>query len=95
MRSDQQSGDTGPGNSGFGGTLLGGPGFRAKRPWFGPKRIGYGYRPQTWQGWLLLAVLTALVIIAASLAPQAPWFFAALAALIVVPLAVIAAQRRR
>jgi hypothetical protein len=95
MRSDQQYGNTGSGNSGFGGPLLGGPGFNARRPWFGPKRFGWGYRPQTWQGWLLIAILTALVITAASLAPQSPWFFAALAALIVVPFAVIAAQRRR
>jgi hypothetical protein len=90
MRGDQQSGDTGSG-----GRLLGGPGVNGRRPWFGPKRIGYGYRPQTWQGWLLLAVLTALLIIAGSIAPKSPWFFAALAALIVVPLAVIAGQRRQ
>lgn len=35
------------------------------RPWFGPKRVGYGIRPQTWQGWLLIAVGTAVVIVAA------------------------------
>jgi len=22
-------------------------------PWFGPKRIGWGARPVTWQGWLV------------------------------------------
>ena len=22
--------------------------------WFGPKRIGYGLRTQTWQGWLIV-----------------------------------------
>jgi hypothetical protein len=37
------------------------------RPWFGPKRIGFGYRPQTWQGWLILlggvAVLAAILLI--------------------------------
>jgi hypothetical protein len=95
MRSDQQSEDTGSGDPGFGGSLLGGPGFSGRRPWFGPKRFGYGYRPQTWQGWLLLAVLVALLITAASVAPKSPFFFVALAALIVVPLAVIAVQRRR
>lgn len=26
----------------------------AKRPWFGPKRFGYGVGPQTWQGWLIM-----------------------------------------
>ena len=95
MRSDKQYGETGSANSGFDGPLPGGPGVNGSRPWFGPKRIGWGYRPQTWQGWLLLAVLTGLLITAASLAPQSPWFFATLAALIVVPLAVIAAQRAR
>ena len=95
MRSDQQSEDTGSGDAGFSGPLLGGPGFNGTRPWFGPKRFGYGYRPQTWQGWLLLAVLVAVLITAASVAPRSPFFFCALVALIVVPLAVIAVQRPR
>jgi hypothetical protein len=94
MRSDQQSGSTGSGDSGFSGPLLGGPGGSGRRPWFGRKRFGYGYRPQTWQGWLLLAVLVALLMTAASIAPGSPIFFVALAGLIVVPLAVIAVQRR-
>jgi hypothetical protein len=34
---------------------------KPKRPWFGPKRIGYGIRPQTWQGWLIVAVFVAVV----------------------------------
>jgi hypothetical protein len=36
-----------------------------KRPWFGPKRIGWGYRPQTWQGWAitLIPVLVVILII--------------------------------
>lgn len=95
MRSDQQSEVTGSGDSGFGGRLPGGPGFTGRRPWFGRKRFGYGYRPQTWQGWLLLAVLLALLITAGSIAPRSPFFFAALAAVMVVPLAVIAVQRPR
>jgi hypothetical protein len=38
------------------------------RPWFGPKRVGFGLRPQTWQGWLIVfavcaAVLTVALII--------------------------------
>ena len=37
------------------------------RPWFGPKRIGYGLRPQTWQGWLIIAVLVAVIILIATL----------------------------
>ncbi|HVW42348.1 MAG TPA: hypothetical protein VHC18_13450 [Amycolatopsis sp.] len=35
-----------------------------RRPWFGPKRIGWGIRPQTWQGWLvLIVVVVALVVV--------------------------------
>jgi hypothetical protein len=36
----------------------------AHRPWFGPKRIGYGLRPQTWQGWLVVTVpVTAVLVV--------------------------------
>jgi hypothetical protein len=38
------------------------------RPWFGPKRVGYGISPKTWQGWLvtlapvvLISIILALV----------------------------------
>lgn len=33
------------------------------RPWFGPKRIGIGYRPQTWEGWLVLLGGVAVVVV--------------------------------
>lgn len=48
-----------------GNTMLGNdrhPGA-GKRPWFGPKRIGWGYRPQTWQGWAITLVPALLVIL--------------------------------
>ena len=32
-----------------------------KYPWFGPKRIGWGWRPLTWQGWLISFVFVAVV----------------------------------
>jgi hypothetical protein len=36
------------------------------RLWFGPKRVGWGLRPQTWQGWAVtLAVIIAVIIILA------------------------------
>ena len=38
------------------------------RPWFGPKRIGWGYRPQTWQGWLIMLAFTVIVVLIAVLA---------------------------
>jgi hypothetical protein len=40
-------------------------GIITKRPWFGPKRYyGWGWSPITWQGWLVTAVLGAVVIAA-------------------------------
>lgn len=49
-----------------------------KEPWFGPKRIGIGIRPTSWQGWTFL--ILALLIVA-GIAFQAPkrypaWFAA-------------------
>jgi hypothetical protein len=38
-----------------------------QRPWFGPKRVGYGLRPQTWQGWLIVALFVVAVIVVATL----------------------------
>lgn len=37
-----------------------------RRPWFGPKRFGYGWAPRTWQGYLITAVgVLAIVLISA------------------------------
>jgi len=33
-----------------------------KEPWFGPKRWGWGWRPITWQGWLLSLMLVGLML---------------------------------
>ncbi|MGI8880343.1 MAG: hypothetical protein ACR2KJ_07535 [Jatrophihabitans sp.] len=41
---------------------------RSQRSWFGPKRIGLGLRPQTWQGWLIVLVLAVVIIVLAVLA---------------------------
>ena len=35
------------------------------KPWFGPKRIGDGIRPQTWQGWLIILIFAIVVIVIA------------------------------
>jgi len=32
-------------------------------PWFGPKQLGGGWGPRTWQGWLILAVFTVAVVV--------------------------------
>ncbi len=38
-----------------------------KRPWFGPKDYaGWGWRPVTWQGWLVTAAFIAVVGTAAA-----------------------------
>jgi len=41
------------------------------KAWFRRKRIGFGYTPQTWQGWVsvavFLAILAATVTVAESL----------------------------
>jgi hypothetical protein len=38
-----------------------------KHPWFGPKRVGWGWRPVSWEGWLATA-LCVVVVIAGSIA---------------------------
>jgi hypothetical protein len=66
-----------------------------KRPWFGPRRIGFGFRPQTWQGVVLMAVLLLpVVILAAVLKPHSPVFVLAVVPAVVVPYIVMAIQRR-
>ncbi len=35
-----------------------------KKPWFGRKRSGIGWRPASWQGWLVtVLVVTAIVLV--------------------------------
>ena len=34
-------------------------GVVAGKPWFGPKRVGRGFRPTSWQRTLILLVLVA------------------------------------
>lgn len=40
-----------------------GKGQRDVRSWFGPKRVGFGLRPQTWQGWVVVILVVAAVIV--------------------------------
>jgi hypothetical protein len=79
-----------PDNDPFGSVA--GPG---KRPWFGPRRMGFGYRPQTWQGFLIMAVLLLpVVILAAVLKPHSPLFILAVVPGVVIPYIIMAFQRR-
>lgn len=32
-----------------------------RRAWFGPKRIGWGTRPQAWQGWVVVLLVIAAI----------------------------------
>ncbi len=34
-----------------------------KRPWFGPKRMGFGISPQTWQGWLVTLLVVVVIVV--------------------------------
>lgn len=33
------------------------------KPWFRPKQYGWGFTPQTWQGWVITVVVVAAVVI--------------------------------
>ena len=34
-----------------------------RKPWFGPKRIGWGVGPRTWQGWLVTAAVIGVILL--------------------------------
>lgn len=53
-----------------------------KDPWFGPKRSGWGWRPLTWQGWLVSLVLALLLVGARRLFGGSATGIVALAALV-------------
>ena len=38
-------------------------GVAGKKPWFGPKRTGFGWRPTSWQGWLIIALVVAAIVL--------------------------------
>jgi hypothetical protein len=44
-----------------------GSGQPGKDSWFGPKRFGYGYAPQTWQGFVLVGLAVAIVAVMAAI----------------------------
>jgi hypothetical protein len=48
----------------------------AGRPWFGPRRYGWGLKPVSWQGWALTGAYVAAVFAGATtLATRQPWIF--------------------
>ena len=38
---------------------------KPRKPWFGPKRFGYGISPQTWQGWVVVVGVCAILFLIA------------------------------
>lgn len=67
----------------------------ARRPWFGPKRFGIGYGPQTWQGAVVTAVLVLLVAgTAVATGGHTPLMVLPIAAAVLVPLIIMRIQRR-
>jgi hypothetical protein len=48
----------------------------AGRPWFGPRRVGWGLTPISWQGRLLTgAYVAAVFVLAITLSTPQPWVF--------------------
>ena len=38
-----------------------------RKPWFGPRRFGWGWTPITWEGWAATLVFIAAIVAAGSL----------------------------
>ncbi len=67
----------------------------ARRPWFGPKRFGFGYGPQTWPGVLVTVVLVLFVAgTAAVTGGHTPLMVVPIATALLVPLIIIRIQKR-
>jgi hypothetical protein len=74
--------------------------FPDSKPWFLPKRFGYGAGlPIAWQGWVLLAgyalTVVGLALLAARSGPVASAGLAAIVAVLTVGFVVIARARTR
>ena len=65
--------------------------------WFLPKRFGYGAGlPIAWQGWALLVIYPAALLLAGSLLMQRhPMLFAGVAIMLTIPLLIVSAQHTR
>ncbi len=64
--------------------------------WFAPKRYGYGAGlPVAWQGWLVLALYLAIVVLAAALLAPNLWAIFSVVIPATVILIVVAAQTTR
>lgn len=43
-----------------------------KEPWFGKRRIGWGWTPITWQGWIITLILILIILVDAKYLAQTP-----------------------
>jgi hypothetical protein len=69
---------------------------RDKRPWFGPRRFGWGYGPLTWQGYIVTAIIVLYVILVSTLTKgHMPGMLLAIVPAIAVPFIIMTIQRRR
>jgi hypothetical protein len=71
---------------------------QGRRPWFGRKRIGYGWSPRTWPGYLITTVVIVVIEVVA-VGTRGGWVAYLPAAIPLVLLALLAvrtaARRRR
>jgi hypothetical protein len=66
------------------------------RPWFGPRRYGWGLTPISWQGWVLTgAYVAAVFVLAITLSAPQPWIFWTLLVLATVAYFLVAFLTRR
>jgi len=42
---------------------------QTKRYWFGPKRVGFGIGPRSWQGWMVMVAYVVVVVTLKQLLP--------------------------
>lgn len=65
---------------------------RPKRPWFGPRRFGWGWAAETWQGWAVnLIAVAAMAVVLAVMDDRHPAALIAATTLIVSALVVVCA----
>jgi hypothetical protein len=71
-------------------------GAQGPRPWFGPKGLGMGYRPQRWQGYLVMLALGAYAIFIGTLSADhhTPLILLAIAPAAAVPRIITMIQQR-
>lgn len=60
-----------------------------KRGWFGPKRIGWGASPASWEGWAATGAFILAMLLTGNLLRDAAWVWAMMLANVVIFIAVV------